>query len=103
MAEQPQQLPAGQQKKIPVEFPSQLKGGAYANNTRVMHAKEEFILDFLMVGPDVGAVTSRVIMSPGHMKRMIAALQENMRKYEQKYGSLAPADEPKGHVGFLKD
>ncbi len=108
MAEQPLQLQptqpaAQQQKKISIEFPSQLKGGAYANNTRVMHAKEEFILDFLMVGPDVGAVTSRVIMSPGHMKRMIAALQENMRKYEQKYGSLAPAKEPKGHVGFLQD
>ena len=103
MAERPQQLPSAQQKKIPIEFPSQLKAGAYANNTRVMHTKEEFILDFLMVGPDAGAVTSRVITSPGHMKRMIAALQENMRKYEQKYGSLTPAKEPKGHVGFLKD
>ncbi len=103
MAEQPQQLPAGQQKKISVDFPAQLKGGVYANNMMVMHTREEFILDYIMVGPNTGAVTARVIMSPGHMKRMIAALQDNMRKYEQKYGSLTPAEEPKGHVGFLKE
>ncbi|MBN1856793.1 MAG: DUF3467 domain-containing protein [Dehalococcoidia bacterium] len=102
MAEPTQQPPAGQ-KKIPVEFPAQLKGGVYANNMMVMHTREEFILDYLMVGPNTGAVTARVIMSPGHMKRMIAALQENMGKYEQKYGSLTPAEEPKGHVGFLKE
>jgi len=57
----------------------------------------------MMVGPGAGAVTSRVIMSPGHMKRMIAALQENMHRYEQRYGSLAPAEEPKGHIGFVRE
>ncbi len=102
MAQQPQQ-PQSRQKKIPVEFPAQLKGGAYANNMMVMHTREEFILDFLMIGPNAGAVTARIIMSPGHTKRMIAALQENLRKYEQQHGSLTPADEPKGHLGFVKD
>ena len=101
MAEKPEQ--GAGQTKIPVEFPSGLKGGAYANNMAVTHTKEEFILDFVMIGPRAGAVTARVIMSPGHTKRMIAALQDAMRKYEQRYGSLSPADEPKGHIGFLKE
>ena len=101
MAENPEQQ-AGQ-TRIPVEFPSSLKGGVYANNMMVTHTREEFILDYLMIGPRAGAVTARVIMSPGHMKRMIAALQDAMRKYEQRYGSLSPAEEPKGHIGFLKD
>ena len=95
--------PAAQQKKIPIDFPAQLKGGAYANNMMVMHTREEFILDFLMVGPNTGAVTARIIMSPGHTKRMIAALQENMRKYEQQHGSLTAAEEPRGHIGFVKE
>ena len=103
MPEQSLQPQANQQRKVQVEFPSQLKGGVYANNMMVMHTKEEFILDYLMVGPGAGAVTARVIMSPGHMKRMITALQENMNKYEQKYGSLAPAEEPRGHLGFVKE
>ncbi len=102
MAQQPEQPRPGQ-KKIPVEFPSNLKGGVYANNMMVMHTREEFILDFLMVGPNAGAVTARVIMSPGHTKRMIAALQENLRKSEQQHGSLTPAEEPQDHLGFLRD
>jgi hypothetical protein len=101
MAEKPEQ--GAGQTKIPVEFPSSLKGGAYANNMAVTHTKEEFILDFVMIGPRAGAVTARVIMSPGHTKRMIAALQDAMRKYEQRYGSLSPAEEPRGHIGFLKE
>jgi len=102
MEQQPQGA-AQPQKKIPIEFPSQLKGGVYANNMMVMHTREEFILDFLMVGPNAGAVTARVIMSPGHTKRMIAALQENMHRYEQQHGALTPAEEPRGHIGFLKE
>jgi hypothetical protein len=100
---EPQEQTAAQQKKIPIEFPAQLKGGVYANNMMVMHTREEFILDFLMVGPNVGAVNARVIMSPGHTKRMIAALQENMRRYEQQHGSLTAAEEPRGHIGFVKE
>jgi hypothetical protein len=92
-----------QQKKIPIDFPAQLKGGVYANNMMVTHTREEFILDFLMVGPNGGAVTARVIMSPGHTKRMIAALQDNMRKYEQQHGSLTAAEEPRGHIGFARE
>jgi hypothetical protein len=31
---------------------------------------------------------SRVIVSPGHMKRVIDALADNLQKYEQKYGPV---------------
>ncbi|MFX1476365.1 MAG: DUF3467 domain-containing protein [Promethearchaeota archaeon] len=92
-------MPNGK-KEIKVNFPHQLQGGAYANNMLVIHTKEEFVMDFLMVAPPTGAVTARVIISPGHMKRIIAALQENVKKYEQKFGSIAAAEEPKGTIGF---
>ncbi len=103
MVQQQPPAPPSQHKKIPLDFPAQLRGGVYANNMMVVHTKEEFILDFIMVGPGGAAVTSRVITSPGHMKRMISALQENMHRYEQHFGSLAPAEEPKGHIGFLRE
>ena len=92
-------MPNGK-KEIKVNFPQQLQGGAYANNMLVIHTKEEFVMDFLMVAPPTGAVTARVIISPGHMKRIIAALQENVKKYEQKFGSIAAAEEPQGTIGF---
>jgi len=87
---------AEDKKKIdlPIAFPDELKGGAYANNMLVRHTKEEFIIDFIMVAPPAGAVTSRIILSPGHMKRVLSALQENLTRYENNFGELQPAPEP---------
>lgn len=87
------------QKEVKVNFPERLHGGVYANNMFVRHTKEEFIMDFIMVAPPAGAVTARVIISPGHMRRIITALQANVDKYEQVFGTIAVADEPKS-VGF---
>ena len=90
----------GKHQEIKVNFPPQLQGGVYANNMLVAHTKEEFIMDFMMVVPPTGAVTSRVIISPGHMKRIINALQDNVKKYEASFGTIQAAEEPKGKIGF---
>ncbi len=87
-------------KEIKVSFPQELQGGVYANNMVVTHTKEEFILDFLMVVPPAGAVTARVIVSPGHMKRILEALRDNISKYENTFGTIQIAEEPKGKIGF---
>jgi hypothetical protein len=85
-------------KEIRVSFPPHLQGGVYSNNMRVTHTKEEFIMDFLMVAAPAGAVTARVIVNPGHMKRIANALQNNIRIYEQQFGPIEPAEEPKGSL-----
>ena len=87
-------------QELKVQFPQGLQGGAYANNMFVTHTREEFIMDFLMVMPPNGTVTARVITSPGHMKRIIAALQENMQKYEQAFGEQRPAEAPQDSTQF---
>ena len=88
-------------QEIKVIFPEQLRGGVYCNNMVVAHTKEEFIMDFMMVARLAGAVTARVIISPGHMKRVIYALQDNLKKYEDKFGEITAAKEPaKGKLGF---
>ncbi len=88
------------QREVQVVFPDNLKGGAYSNLMVVTHTKEEFVLDYLMVTPPVGSVTARVVISPGHMKRMISALTENLNKYEFKFGKLTAAEEPPRALGF---
>jgi hypothetical protein len=92
----------GEQKsmEIQVTFPDHLKGGVYSNNMAVTHTREEFVLDFLMVAPPAGAVTARIVLSPGHAKRVVAALKENLRKYEEAFGVIQVAEEPKGKIGF---
>jgi hypothetical protein len=92
-------MPNGQEpKEIKVNFPPELQGGVYSNNMVVTHAKEEFVLDFLMVAPPAGAVTARVIVSPGHMKRILRALEDNISKYEKTFGTIQVAEEPKGII-----
>jgi hypothetical protein len=85
-------------QEIKVNFPPELQGGVYSNNMVVSHTKEEFILDFLMVAPPAGAVTARVVVSPGHMKRILSALQDNVSKYEVNFGNIQIAEEPKGKI-----
>ncbi len=87
-------------REIKVNFPSNLQGGVYANSMLVAHTREEFILDFSFLTPPMGTVISRIITSPGHVKRIISALQENVKKYEAKFGTIIQAEEPKGPVGF---
>jgi hypothetical protein len=88
-------------KEIKIAFPESLRGGAYANSMFATHTREEFILDFVMVTPPVGTVTARVLTSPGHMKRMVSALTENLKKYEAKFGNLTEAPEPpRPSMGF---
>ena len=91
---------ANDKQEIKVNFPEKLQGGVYANNMIVTHNREEFVMDYLMVVPPAGAVTARIIVSPGHMKRIVAALNENMQKYEQKFGTIVIAEEPKMDVGY---
>jgi Protein of unknown function (DUF3467) len=85
-------------QEIKVNFPPELQGGVYSNNMVVSHTKEEFILDFLMVAPPAGAVTARVVVSPGHMKRILSALQDNISNYEKNFGNIQIAEEPKGKI-----
>lgn len=88
------------QKEIRINFPVNLQGGFYSNVLRVSHTREEFILDFMMVHEGMGTVTSRVIMSPGHMKRTVSILQGNLKQYEDKIATIQEAPKPKGRIGF---
>jgi len=87
-----------QRQAITIKVPEDIAGGVYANNMIVGHAKEEFLMDFIYMAPGQGIVTARVITSPGHMKRIIRALIENMQKYEARYGEIKAAKDPKEDV-----
>ena len=89
----------GTQGKLPIQMPDDVLPGKYANQMMVAHTREEFVLDFINLFPPGGVVTSRVIVSPGHLKRMIRAMRENLDRYEAVHGPVieaeAPPDQPK--------
>jgi len=76
--------------------------GNYSNAMQVVHTKEEFILDFFLLSPPEGVLASRIITSPSHLKRMVKALQENLEKYESKFGKIEEASVSEPVIGFQR-
>lgn len=81
--------------ELNIKAPDDLLQGRYANMMQVMHAKEEFVLDFMFAHPPMGELVSRLIVSPAHMKRIVHAMQDNISKYEKQFGPIQEAGEPK--------
>lgn len=84
--------------QVQINASDEVARGRYTNNMLVTHTREEFILDFLLTAPNGTQLVSRVLVSPGHMKRVLAALADNMQKYEANFGEVV-TPEP-GHPQF---
>lgn len=81
-------------RELSVKVPEDVLGGVYANQMMVRHTREEFLIDFINLFPPEGVVNARVIVSPGHLKRMIRALQDNLQRYEARFGPILEAAPP---------
>jgi len=98
------------QQGLQLELPHDVAQGEYANFAIITHGSSDFVIDFARVMPGVpkAQVKSRVILAPEHAKRLLAALQENIFRYEREYGpikipnqeprTIAPFDTPKGEA-----
>jgi len=77
--------------QIEIHLDEETAQGVYANLVVVNHTDAEFTIDFIFVQPQgpKAKVRSRVITSPAHLKRVIAALQENLQNYERVHGPVA--------------
>ncbi len=90
------------QREIQIKASDREMKGAYANMAMINHTKEEFVIDFVNVLPPQGQLVSRVFMSPGHAKRLMGAIKENIKKYEDNFGKIEEADPVKKEIGFTK-
>jgi hypothetical protein len=81
-------------ESLPLKVPDAVLPGVYSNQMMVRHTREEFLLDFVNLFPPQGVVTARVIVSPGHLKRMIRALRDNLARYEASFGPIVEAVAP---------
>lgn len=75
---------------ISIELTEEVAEGMYSNLVMISHSPEEFIMDFIRVMPGVpkARVKSRVIVTPGHAKRLLAALADNIQRYEAQHGDI---------------
>jgi hypothetical protein len=76
--------------QIQIQIDEDVANGQYSNMALVNHTETEFTLDFVYVQPQQpkAKVRSRVITSPKHMKRLLLALQDNLARYEARFGPI---------------
>ena len=76
--------------QIKIEIDEKTGQGEYVNFAVVTHSIAEFIMDFIRVLPGVpkSNVKSRVVISPIHAKTFMKALNDNINKYESKFGEI---------------
>lgn len=88
--------PKADAKKVEIKVDEAVAVGQYASLAAIRHSREEFLFDFAFLFPDgpYGKLVSRVIVSPAHAKRFLEALQANIKRYEDAYGTIVPSDLP---------
>jgi hypothetical protein len=81
--------------QISIELNEEIAQGTYSNLAVITHSASEFVIDFVRIMPGIpkAQVKSRIILTPEHAKRLVAALQDNIAKYEAVHG---PIKEVKG-------
>ena len=93
--------PSRPRKKVnlQVHIDDDVAQGTYSNLMMINHTETEFVFDFVFVQPQQpkAKVASRIICSPRHAKKLLAALTENISLYEQKHGQI-PLPTPPGKV-----
>ncbi len=78
------------EQQINVEISEEMAEGVYSNLAMIAHSNSEFVLDFIRLMPGVpkAKVKARIIVTPEHAKRLVLALKDNIRKFEEMYGPI---------------
>ena len=76
--------------KLQLQLDDDVAQGHYSNLVMINHTENEFVLDFAFLQPGNGRakVRARIVSSPRHTKRLLLALQKNLERYEERFGTL---------------
>ena len=82
--------PPGAEPQIQIDLDEVTAQGSYCNLVLINHGENEFVLDFAYLQPATprARVRTRVISSPRHTKRLLRALEINLRRYEERFGKI---------------
>lgn len=86
---QPNQPNKPNKRQIRLEMPKD-PSATYSNTVMISHTGNEFILDFIQIMPNDNRarVQKRIVMTPTHAKMFLNALEDNVKKFEDKHGEL---------------
>lgn len=70
--------------------------GVFGTGAIVMHGAHDFVIDFVQSLAAPRRIVARIVLPPSVIPLFVAALQENLRKYNQTFGAIPrmPAPPP---------
>ena len=76
--------------QIQIQLDEAVAAGHYTNLVLINHTENEFVLDFAFLAPGTPAakVRTRILSAPRHTKRLLRALQQNVARYEERFGEI---------------
>ncbi len=76
--------------QIQIDIDDATSQGIYSNLALLTHTETEFVIDFVYIQPQApkAKVRARIITSPTHTKRLLEALKDNVKRHEEKYGTI---------------
>lgn len=79
------------ENQINIELTEEVAEGIFSNLAMIAHSNGEFVVDFIRMMPGVpkAKVKARIIITPDHAKRLLAALKDNIKKYEEAFGPIS--------------
>ncbi|MBL0310020.1 MAG: DUF3467 domain-containing protein [Bacteroidetes bacterium] len=91
-----------QNQQLNIELPEDQSEGIYSNLAIISHSPQEFVIDFVRVMPGVpkAKVKSRIVLTPEHAKRLMKAMIDNVKKYEQQFGTIVEREQPMMPMNF---
>ena len=86
-------------KEFKLELDKEIARGRYANMAVIAHTKDEFVMDFALAYPgQAPMVNSRIITSPQHAKAFLKSLQDNIQRYESRFGAIPETQRKQGEA-----
>ena len=88
--------------QINIELDEKVAEGTYSNLAIINHSVSEFVVDFVSVMPGTpkSKVKSRIILTPQHAKRLLKALNDNVKRFEKVHGEIKDYEQPPMPLNF---
>ncbi|MDZ4839050.1 MAG: DUF3467 domain-containing protein [Bacteroidota bacterium] len=86
------------ENQISIHLSEDMAEGTYSNMAIITHSLTEFVVDFVAMMPGIpqAKVKSRIVLHPIHAKKLLRALEDNISKYESRYGRIDEDDQIPG-------
>ena len=84
------------QNQLNIELDEKTAEGIYSNLAIINHSVSEFVIDFVSVMPGTpkAKVKSRIVLTPQHAKKLMQAITENVKRFEEAHGEIKVYDQP---------